>query len=106
MEVQRRFGGRKRVCIWKITRGGTDSSVKVREGCREGLPRGLRRPGSWASAIFKDKRVRNYTREELGVRSLQTDLKKGSMSVKHSPPAAFVFLMMSMCACTREVFPV
>lgn len=55
------------------------------------------------SGIFKDERVKNYMREETGLRRIQTDLKKaekGSMSVKHTPRAVFVFFIMCMCVCT------
>lgn len=59
------------------------------------------------SGIFKDKRVKNYRRAETGLRSIQTHLKKGekgSMSVKHTPRAVFVFFMVCVCASVIFVF--
>lgn len=63
---------------------------------------GGRGHGREMSGVFKDKGVKNYTREETGLRSIQTDLRKaekGSMSVKLTPRAVFVFFIMCMCVC-------
>lgn len=53
--------------------------------------------GHEASGIFKDKRVKNYRRAETSIQIHLKKGEKGSMSVKHTPRAVFVFFMMCVC---------